>query len=175
MSRKHTAHRSPAGDLYRYYVQPYSGWEELSKAARRGCINALLGVLVNPCGGTRLNQSPGRDHGASIQWTDFCKVECPRFGRRIIYRFISRAEQWQDVRGTVRAGPIVLIEAVGPHTRRGDFDDVYTRLMRVHAELPDDQGHARAGLQIQCCEPSELHDDDRMRREILDVHDRLLG
>ena len=134
----------------------------MSRRDRQGCLEALTRVLVNPCAGTRLVDTAAVDDETSgIRWSDFCKLDCARYGRRIVYRFVP-GEGHVMLNGRVIKGPLVLIESVGPHKRRGDPDDVYTVVKRAHASLPDDAGHAKPKQRQPCCEASSLAAEDRM-------------
>ena len=148
---------------FSFLVQPYSGWQETNKKIRESCIDQILDMLENPCGFPRLRQ-PQRDlpidWERQVLWDDFCKVDCSSRLFRVLYRWVPPDEGVEDANGDPIPGPLVLIEAAGPHEGRGKASDVFERLRRLYESLPPDEGHAQLTVE-PCCDEHALDDEDR--------------
>jgi hypothetical protein len=154
------AKRKPPFD---FIIQPYSGWRETDRKIREGCIEQVLDMLENPCASPRLRQ-PQRDlpiqRERQVQWDDFCKVDCSKRLFRLLYRWVPPDQEVDDPGGNRIQGPLVLIEATGPHEGRRKEADVYERLRRLYESLPPDEGHTQLAVE-PCCDEQTLHDEER--------------
>ncbi len=158
-----------------FWVQDYSGWSEVPGAPRAGCIEEILAVLVNPCLGTRLRDAPGQqpsDAGRAA-WSEFCKVECHSYLHRVIYRWVPPDGSVTDAKGKEIEGPLVLIEAVGPHRDKGKALDVYRRLRTLYKTLPDDSSHTKAKVR-KCCDTGDIDAGLRSALSVAEARRQLL-
>ncbi len=134
--------------------QPYAG--PLTRREARTYLDQCWSLTLNPCSGVRL-RDPNEPQAGVVRWDEFCEL---RLGSllRLIYRWVPAGGEVAVGRKII-GGPLILVEAFGPHVGRSKPGDVLTRLREIHEALPDDHGHAQLPVE-QCCE--ECGSDGRM-------------
>lgn len=104
-------------------------------------------VACDPCSGARLRDPRPKGEGR-VRWDDLCEL---RLGARLrlIYRWIPHDQSASNGKKLI-PGPLMLVDAFGPHVGRGRDEDVLTRLRMIFPGLPDDHGHDKIEVR-QCC------------------------
>ena len=144
----------PRAEPFPIIWQPYAG--PLSRREARAYLDRIWSLTLNPCSGQRL-RDPTDPHLGVARWDEFCELALGSL-LRVIYRWIPPGAEVAAGRKTI-PGPVILVEAFGPHVGRSKPRDVLTRLRQIHDTLPDDHGHAQVAAQ-RCCE--DCGDDGRV-------------
>jgi hypothetical protein len=103
----------PRAEPFPIIWQPDAG--PLSRREARTYLDQIWPLTLNPCSGVRL-RDPNDPRPGVARWDDFCEL---RLGSllRLIYRWIPAGGEVASGRKTI-AGPLILVEAFGPHAGR---------------------------------------------------------